>query len=189
MALRSPCAYLRGAERSSIDGCEASVVDHVIGPSGIMCSSFSSLARAPLICSPMDYSGVGLVWCLRGLSPDVQRKIFLLAMDSPSARAFRQYAWQFWPEGFGDDGEQGIWRIVAIRPRRDYLFTPYYCANCDDRLWGRAFRRTEVYPPSPIDDPHRGDADDVARFAYAEWGLRRRAAGAVRPAMAAIQGL
>ena len=116
----------------------------------------------------MDFRGVGLVWCLRKLSPEVQRMIFLLAVDSPSARAFRQYAWQFWPEGFGNDGEQGIWRIVALSPRQDYFLTRYY-VNYDDQLWGRAFHRSEVYPPPPIADPHCGDADDVVRCSYGEW--------------------
>ena len=87
-------------------------------------------------------------------------------MDSPLARVFRQYAWQFWPEGFDIDGSQGIWRLIAADPRRDYFLAPY-CVKCGDPLWGRAFRRAEVYPPPPITEC--GDPGDEVRFSYGPW--------------------
>ena len=119
-----------------------------------------------------------MAYCLR-LSKDVaeliddMRRHWLdfegvrAAGGTPSARALRQYAWQFWPEGFGNSGEQGIWRIVALNPRRDYILRNYH-GKPGDPWWKRVERCSEVYPPPPI-DPECGDADDVARFSYAAW--------------------
>ena len=114
----------------------------------------------------MDFRGVGLVWCLRKLSREVQRETFLLAVDAPLARAFRKYAWEFWPEGFDRDGSQGIWRLIAADARRDY-FLVAYSVSCGDPVWGGAFHRAEVYPPPPITEC--GDPGDAVRFSYGPW--------------------
>ena len=63
-----------------------------------------------------------MAYCLR-LSKDVAAQIDDMrrhwldfdggraAGGTPSAREFRQYAWQFWPEGIGNSGEQGVWQF------------------------------------------------------------------------------
>ena len=95
------------------------------------------------------------VWCLRGLkfAPELQMRIWLLAWDTPLARIFRRYKWQFRVHDVLGGDWDGYWRIRPIHSG-DYLTV--HIPDTDMQL-----RWHELRPPAPTDD-----YEDFDHFSY-----------------------